>query len=293
MHQTVRMIIISGRSGSGKSTALTALEDQGFYCVDNLPASLLTHLVASFNTQPNDAPDTIAVSIDARNMSDELKSFSKVHSNILAHQGMACDVIYLDADLQTLLKRFSSTRRRHPLSDGQSSLTEAINKEAHVLSQISVAADLRVDTSHLSPHDLRRVIQQRVAMGKPHQLNLLFQSFGFKKGPPLDADFVFDVRCLPNPYWEERLRPYTGVDRPIIEFLEQREVVSQMLQDITRFVMQWLPLFEQSRRSYLTVAIGCTGGQHRSVYISEALGKRFRDRVAHLQVRHRELLIDG
>ncbi len=288
MPKAIRLVIISGRSGSGKSAALAALEDQGFYCIDNLPVGLLVSLVDRFRKEPVGSGDAIAVSIDARNMSGELAGFPHIHQQLLEQQNLTSDIIYLDADHETLLKRFSATRRRHPLSDDQSSLNEAIRREAEVLDKMANAADLRLDTSRLSLHELRSEIRKRVAGKERHELSLQFESFGFKKGVPHDADFVFDVRCLPNPYWHKELRQYNGQDKPIIDFLSGHESVIQMVQDITSFVSNWLPAFEEGNRSYLTVAIGCTGGQHRSVFISETLAAQFR-KQASVQVRHREL----
>ena len=290
MSQTTRLVIISGRSGSGKSSALAALEDQGFYCVDNLPASLLTNLVERFtsNAEPS-SKNALAVSIDARNTSGELASFPKIHQQLSADNNILCDIIFLDADHETLLKRFSATRRRHPLSDDNSSLEEAIRKEADVLSKLVAAADMRVDTSRLSLHELRSLIRQRVAGKAKHELSLQIESFGFKKGVPIDADFVFDVRCLPNPYWRDELRGMTGRDQPVIDFLSSHALVTQMKEDICQFISRWLPVFEEGNRSYLTVAIGCTGGQHRSVYVSESIARSFADMTAAVQIRHREL----
>ena len=289
MPNTIRLVIISGRSGSGKSSALAALEDQGFYCVDNLPASLLLNLLKRFRSNPDSADNLIAVSIDARNTSGELAEFPMIHQQLREQENLVGDIIFLDADHETLLKRFSATRRRHPLSDGESSLDEAIRKEAEVLSYIADSSDMRVDTSRLSLHELRSVIRQRVAGKERHELSLQFQSFGFKKGVPIDADYVFDVRCLPNPYWQEELRGMTGKEQPIIDFLSAHDSVKRMQDDIYQFVHNWLPEFESGNRSYLTVAIGCTGGQHRSVYISEQLAKAFEGIMASVQVRHREL----
>ncbi|CAM3794338.1 RNase adapter RapZ [Parendozoicomonas haliclonae] len=282
----IRLVIISGRSGSGKSSALAALEDQGFYCIDNLPATLLTDLISRFTDNDGRA---LAVSIDARNTSGELASFSEIHRQLKNDERLICDVIFLDADHETLLKRFSATRRRHPLSDGQSSLDEAIHKEAEVLGTISDSADMRVDTSRLSLHELRSLIRQRVAGKEKHELALQFESFGFKKGVPIDADFVFDVRCLPNPYWNEELRVFTGRDQPVIDFLSAHDSVKRMQEDISEFISRWLPVFEEGNRSYLTVAIGCTGGQHRSVFVSEAVARSFANHASSVQVRHREL----
>ena len=289
MLKSIRLVIISGRSGSGKSSALAALEDQGFYCVDNLPASLLLGLAKRFQEEPVGTGHDLAVSIDARNTPGELAEFPSIYQQLQASENLNCDIIYLDADHETLLKRFSATRRRHPLSNDNASLDEAIRKEAAVLEFIADAADMRIDTSRLSLHELRSVVRQRITGKEHHKLSLQFQSFGFKKGVPIDADFVFDVRCLPNPYWREDLRGMTGLEQPIQEFLSSHEQVGRMKDDIIHFISQWLPEFEQSNRSYVTVAIGCTGGQHRSVYISEALAKAFQNTMASVQIRHREL----
>ncbi len=290
MPNSIKLVIISGRSGSGKSSALAALEDQGFYCIDNLPATLLTHLVDSFSeNRNNEELRSLAVSIDARNIPGELANFPSIYRTLKNNNRLQCDVIYLDADHETLLKRFSETRRRHPLSNNESSLDEAISKEAEVLGSIADLADMRVDTSRLSLHELRSLIRERVAGKQRHELSLQVESFGFKKGVPIDADFVFDVRCLPNPYWDEKLRVFTGRDQPVIDFLAQSAMVADMQNDISGFIQRWLPIFEEGNRSYLTVAIGCTGGQHRSVYLSEAIARSFAGHTASVQIRHREL----
>ncbi len=290
MSKAIRLVIISGRSGSGKSSALAALEDQGYYCVDNLPASLLKNLADSFrNKGTSSSGHDLAVSIDARNTPGELADFPFIYKTLKDDPNTDCDIIYLDADHETLLKRFSATRRRHPLSDEESSLDEVIRLEADVLGSIAATADMRVDTSNLSLHDLRSVIRQRVAGKEHHALALQFESFGFKKGVPLDADFVFDVRCLPNPYWDESLRKMTGKDQPVIDFLNQHDDVHRMKVDICQFIRNWLPQFKAGNRSYVTVAIGCTGGQHRSVFVSEAVTKIFQEEGASVHLRHREM----
>lgn len=289
MSNTIRLVIISGRSGSGKSSALAALEDQGFYCIDNLPATLLTDLVSRFTGTDNTAGRNLAVSIDARNTLGELARFPEIHLQLQSDQRLQCDIIFLDADHETLLKRFSATRRRHPLSNNEFSLDEAIYKEAEVLHNIAGVADMRVDTSRLSLHELRSLIRERVAGKARHELSLQFESFGFKKGVPIDADFVFDVRCLPNPYWSEELRVWTGRDQPVIDFLSSHSIVKEMQDDISAFISRWLPKFEEGNRSYLTIAIGCTGGQHRSVYLCEAIARSFATHTSLVQVRHREL----
>ncbi|GAA4647776.1 RNase adapter RapZ [Kistimonas scapharcae] len=289
MSTVPRLIVISGRSGSGKSAALHALEDQGFYCVDNLPADLLPGLIDSLRNNPSEQPPQIALSIDARNIPGALSHFASVYREITEKQGVECDIIFLDADDTTLLKRYSSTRRRHPLSNTQYSLEEAIKRETDILEPISLLADLRIDTSTLSLHDLRSTIRQRVLGKQEHGLSLQLQSFGFKHGIPTDADYVFDVRCLPNPYWDESLRHFTGMDEPVIKFLQDDPSVKRMIDSIYRFIESWLKDFEAGNRSYMTIAIGCTGGQHRSVFVSEALAQRFRQSHDNTQIRHREI----
>ncbi|XOB91276.1 RNase adapter RapZ [Pseudomonadota bacterium 24LQ007] len=285
----MKLIIVSGRSGSGKSTALHVLEDLGFYCIDNLPIGLLFPLTREAATQ--DAPGRLkkmAVSIDARNLSAELANFETIYQQ-LKQTGVEVEIIFLDADEQSLLQRFHATRRKHPLSDDKTSLREAITNEKQLLEPLSKLADLYVNTTGLSMYELRDMIKQRVAGRKDQELALLFQSFGFKHGVPVDSDYVFDVRCLPNPYWDTSLRKHTGVDQPVIEFLEREPLTRQMVDDVTGFLNTWLPSFADSNRSYMTISIGCTGGQHRSVYVCEQLGRYFRDHYRNVQVRHTEL----
>lgn len=281
----MKLVIISGRSGSGKTTALHVLEDLGFYCVDNLPVSLLPELVL----QVRDGHlSKVAVGIDARNVPAQLLQFSKVYSDIITAED-DIEIIFLDADDKVLLQRFSETRRKHPLSNPNISLAEAIAEEKRLLEGISTLAALSIDTSFLTLHQLRDLIKKRVGDKVNQGLALLFQSFGFKHGVPTDADFVFDVRCLPNPYWDASLRSLTGIDQAVIEFLTSHTAVNEMVLDITTFLSHWLPKFEENNRSYMTVAIGCTGGQHRSVYVTEALCKHFSNTIKNVQVRHREL----
>ncbi len=283
----VRLIIISGRSGSGKTVALHALEDQEFYCIDNLPTSLLPTLVDKLKT----GKSSVAVSIDARALADELGMFTEIYQK-LQSDSIKVEVLYLDADDATLLKRFSETRRRHPLTKDGLSLREAISKETDLLEPLSLVADLQVDTSHLNLHQLTDMIKSRV-LGNSSSLDLLFVSFGYKHGIPSDADFVFDARCLPNPYWDESLRSFTGRDKPVIEFLEEQSRVQEFFWQIKVFLHTWLPRFETDNRSYMTVAIGCTGGQHRSVYLAEQLSQHFRKERSKVTTRHRELDSDS
>jgi len=298
----MRLVIISGRSGSGKSTALNMLEDLGYYCVDNLPAGLMpdfaTQAALEQNTwqsgdgeSPNSPDKHIAIGIDARNLASNLEQFSSLVKQIPAD--IKVNIVFLDANDATLIKRFSETRRKHPLSNHKVSLSEALAIESQRLENIASMADLNVDTSELNLHQLRQVIRDRVVSKSEVGLSLMFQSFGFKGKIPIDSDFVFDVRCLPNPYWQIELREFTGKDEPIQNYLGQHNEVAQMLGDIKQFVTNWLPHFESGNRSYLTVSIGCTGGRHRSVYLAERLRDHFSKTLKDVQVRHRELGSDN
>ncbi|MFN2361590.1 MAG: RNase adapter RapZ [Marinobacter sp.] len=285
----MKLIIVSGRSGSGKSTALHVLEDLGFYCIDNLPIGLLFPLTREATTQNSPGRlGKMAVSIDARNLSGELSNFEDIYRS-LQDTGVTIEVIYLDADEQSLLQRFHATRRKHPLSDDKTSLREAIGNEKRLLEPLSKLADLYIDTTGLSMYELRDMVKQRVAGRREQELALLFQSFGFKHGVPLDSDYVFDVRCLPNPYWDTSLRQFVGTDQPVIDFLEKEPLSLKMVEDLTSFLESWLPSFADSNRSYMTISIGCTGGQHRSVYVCEQLGRHFSQKYSNVQVRHTEL----
>lgn len=283
----MKLIIISGRSGSGKSTVLHVLEDRGYYCIDNLPASLLSSLADRISSDAAGIPN-VAVSIDARNISADLDQFPSI-INDLKNRSLPTEIVFLDANSQTLLKRFSESRRKHPLSSEAIGLKEAIDKESELLEPISVMASLSIDTSNMSLHQLRDTVKNRLLDDKPTTLTLLFQSFGFKNGLPVDADIVYDVRCLPNPYWDNSLRSLTGLDDAVVAFLDYQEEVQEMCSDIEHFLQKWLPSFESNNRSYITVALGCTGGQHRSVYMCEKLGQIFSKQSSNVQVRHREL----
>ncbi len=287
----MKLKIISGRSGSGKSTALHVLEDMGYYCIDNLPAGLLPYLTEQIRPRQNtdDPILNIAVSIDARNTFTDFAEFPELLSRLESSGEVQCEVIYLDARSPTLIKRFSETRRKHPLSDKNTGLKEAIAMEKKRLSPIAMRADLTIDTSTMTLHELRDLIKKRVGNAASEGIALLFQSFGFKHGIPVDADFVFDVRCLPNPYWKPNLRSQTGLDKDVIDFLLEHSEVTEMFADIQAFLEKWLPSFQQNNRSYMTVAIGCTGGQHRSVYLCEQLKDQFEKTLDNVQVRHREL----
>jgi len=283
----MKLTIISGRSGSGKSTVLRYLEDRGYHCVDNLAAGLLPTLVERIAADPGGIVD-VAMGIDARNLSADLALVPGIVAE-LRRRGIPVEIVFLDAGSETLLKRFSESRRKHPLSTGQVGLSEAIDEESALLEPIALLASLSIDTSSMSMQQLQDAISQRIIEKTESGLALLFQSFGYKNGIPADADIVFDVRCLPNPYWETPLRPLTGRDAEVRAFLESHEIVQRMFDDIRGFLEIWLPRFEENSRSYITVAVGCTGGQHRSVFFCEKLGRHFEGRIGNVQIRHREL----
>jgi RNase adapter protein RapZ len=277
----MQIVLVSGLSGSGKSIAIAVLEDVGYYCVDNLPLAMLQPLVDYLKREGH---TRIAIAIDARSSA----SFAQLPqiAGALREQGADLRVIFLEAKTLSLVKRFSETRRRHPLSRDNVSLQEAIQLEREMLADIAPLAH-RIDTSDLSAAALRMWIKDLVGQDRS-RITLLFESFGFKHGIPLDADLVFDVRCLPNPHYVDELRPLTGRDQPVQDFIEASPNAMALLADIRSFVENWLPCFIRDHRAYLTVAIGCTGGQHRSVYFAEILAAAFREREQVL-VRHREL----
>ncbi|HZW24302.1 MAG TPA: RNase adapter RapZ [Gallionella sp.] len=276
-----QLILISGLSGSGKSVALKTLEDAGFYCVDNLPAGLLPSLIDQLLPE---GFRNIAVSVDVRNA----RSVQVLPALVteLMRKELAVHLLYLDAQTEALVKRFSETRRLHPLNDGVMTLPECVARERELLAEIGSIGH-HIDTSDLNANALRAWIKQFIQLDRA-RLTLLFESFGFKHGIPLDADLVFDVRCLPNPHYNEDLRPLTGRDVAVVEFLDQTGSAQMMYSDIRDFVERWLPNYIADNRSYLTVAVGCTGGQHRSVYLAEKLARHFEPQQQVL-VRHREL----
>lgn len=284
----MRLIIVSGRSGSGKSTALDVLEDHGFYCIDNLPATLLPELAERALLQTELLQPQVAVSIDARNLPSQLLRFPELLDEARGRH-IKCDVLYLDAEHDTLLKRFSETRRRHPLTNDNRSLAEAIKDEELLLAPIADLADLKIDTTHLNLYQLRDTIKLRLLNQPEPGTAFLVESFGFKRGMPVDADLVFDVRCLPNPYWKPELRDHSGLEPAVAEYLAGQPDVEEMYQDILGFLNKWLPRFAASNRAYVTIAIGCTGGHHRSVYLAERLGATLKPSLKNVQVRHRDL----
>lgn len=275
-----QLIIVTGLSGSGKSIALRALEDSGYYCVDNLPATLLPQIAESFCTGNH---DRVAISVDSRSVAIETLP---VHIAQLELKGIRIQVLFLEANVETLVKRFSETRRKHPLSQNNATLAESIASERVLLGDLGHLGHV-IDTSYLSANTLRHWVKDTVSIEHTGCI-LLFTSFGFKYGIPLDADFVFDVRCLPNPHYDHHLQPLTGKDALVQDFLHSHENVHEMLEDIKSYVEKWLPCFIVDNRSYLTVAIGCTGGKHRSVYFVEQLSRYFASQQSVL-TRHREL----
>jgi UPF0042 nucleotide-binding protein len=285
----MNLVIISGLSGSGKTVALHTLEDEDYYCIDNMPLGLLPDFAQRVINRTIQPYENIAVGIDARSDARDLRRFPEIVKP-LQELDISIEVIYLQAELSTLIKRFSDTRRRHPLTRKGLPLAEAIEVERNLLSDIAAGSDLFIDTTFKNVHQLRELIKERIVKREnKNSLSVLFQSFGFKHGTPTDSDFVFDVRCLPNPHWEHKLRPLTGLDAEVIEFLKNHVEVGQMLNYIRDFLQNWIPKFEQQNRYYLTVSIGCTGGQHRSVYIAQQLCEDFRDKIDTVSIRHREL----
>lgn len=282
----MQLVIVTGLSGSGKSIALKALEDSGYYCIDNLPATLLPQISQHLGVNGSDGNghQRVAISIDTRTAALET-----LPENIrqLKSKGMDVKVLFLESNVETLVKRFSETRRRHPLSDENTTLAESIMRERELLAQLAELGH-RIDTSDLRTNTLRNWVKDFVALEKD-VLTLLFVSFGFKHGIPQDADLVFDIRCLSNPHYDPELRPLTGRDEAVKTFLGGDETVCKMYEDIRQFVERWLPYYVRDNRSYLTVAVGCTGGQHRSVYFAENLGQYFLNQQQKVLIRHREL----
>jgi len=283
----MKLVIVTGLSGSGKTVALHALEDIGFYCIDNLPLGLMGALADNLLAHNVPHRDCVALGIDARNaagdLAEMLASLQRLRDN-----GVEVRTLYLEADDNTLLQRFGETRRRHPLANGRRSLIQAIAAERELLSSFRQGADVVVDTSRTNLHQLRELTQVHIARAQ-RGLSLSFQSFGFKYGIPRDADLVFDARCLPNPHWDPQLRPLTGKDEAVQDFLRRDDRTEHMFRQIADFVSTWRPCFESEGRSYLTVAIGCTGGQHRSVYLVERLAAHFESEGDQPLVLHREL----
>jgi len=283
-----RVVLVTGLSGSGKSIALNVLEDVGYYCIDNLPVSLFEALVRDITNQPASARSLTAIGIDARNPGAELSRLPGLIKRLRDH-GVDCEVVFLDAEDSVLIQRFSETRRRHPLTDDGRNLEQAIRLERETLEPLLDLARLKIDTTRTTLHELREIVRARVAERDTGEMSIMLQSFGFKHGLPRNADFVFDARCLPNPHWHPELRPHTGRDKPVADFLGHDLQVRGMLSHISDFLTQWIPCFEREGRSYLTIAIGCTGGQHRSVYLVEELRGFLAAQGRSVVCNHREL----
>ena len=288
MSRDLRLIIVSGLSGSGKSFALHVLEDLGYYCIDNIPVALLKSAVSEVHSGEGPAADLLAVGVDARNRAQDLEALPGLVDE-LRELGVQTDIVFLHATDEVLLQRYSESRRRHPLAEHGAELRKAIDKERDVLAHIVAAADLIIDTSRTSVYELADAIRERVDRRKSDSLSVLIESFGFKHRIPADADFVFDMRCLPNPYWSLELRGQTGLDDEVIEFLDAEEAFIAMYDDIVGFLNRWIPRFQEAHRGYLTIGIGCTGGQHRSVHMAEKLAAELRKNHEPILTRHNNL----
>ena len=281
-----RLILVSGLSGSGKSTALRALEDQGCYCVDNLPAALLKEFAHQVGKDPA-LYSTVALGIDARSRDPELEAIP-AWLDERKEAGLHCQLLFLTADTKAIIKRFSETRRRHPLTSDQCALPQAIEKEKRLLESLKRRSDWIIDTSDTNIHQLKRQVWNCLG-GERDSMMVVLESFAYKRGIPQDVDFVFDARNLPNPYWVEELRDFSGLDSKVRQWLESNEAVERMYADIKQFLLAWLPDFRDGQRSYVTVGIGCTGGKHRSVYLVDRLEKRLRTDFGRILIHHREL----
>jgi UPF0042 nucleotide-binding protein len=284
----MRLIIVSGLSGSGKSVALHILEDLGYYCVDNMPAALLKSVIEEVTSDGDESEQLLALGVDARNRQEDLESLPRLLEE-LKQQQIQTELLFLQSSNDVLLQRYSESRRRHPLAEHGTALRAAIDQERELLSVIVNAADLIIDTSRTSVYELADTIRERVDRRSTQSLSVLIESFGFKNGIPADADFVFDMRCLPNPYWTIELRGLTGRDKEVSNFLDAQDAFVRMYEDILGFLRRWIPEYDDVHRGYLTVAIGCTGGQHRSVYMTEKLAAALRDMHDPVLTRHNEL----
>ncbi len=283
-----RFIIISGLSGAGKTVALHALEDLGYYGVDNLPLRLLPLLAEELGAKNSEGLMHAATVIDVRSPGGDLRSFSSLLDSI-RDVGFRVQVMFLEADRESLLMRFSETRRKHPLSQQDTPLIEALDRESELLQPVRDHADLVLDTTLTNVHQLVDIIHERVGRKSEGRMSVTLQSFGFKHGAPRDSDMLFDVRCLPNPYWQPELRSLTGLDEKVSEYLRSKPQVMEMLSSLEQFLTPWIPQFEQENRAYLSISIGCTGGRHRSVFLVQALSELFKKQFPELIVRHREL----
>ena len=284
----MKLVIVSGLSGSGKSVALRTLEDAGYYCIDNLPLGMLPEVIDSMMETTLRPYDPVAIAIDARSGVESSDRFSEIIAHLRA-QMLELRVLFLTADTKRLLKRFSETRRKHPLSRQGLPLADAIQQEKKLLEDILANADISIDSSELNVHELRQAINDRLLIHSGSEMGILIQSFGYKNGVPADTDFVFDVRCLPNPHWEAGLKPLSGRDKAVVKFLESYPDVEAMYKSIFGFLNKWTARFEKENRSYMTISIGCTGGQHRSVYLAERIAEALNQKREQVSIRHRDL----
>lgn len=279
----MEIIIISGRSGAGKSVALRALEDAGYYCVDNIPLDLLPQLTDILSQSQS----SVAISLDIRNIPNSANTLEQTLNTLQKYHQLK--IIFLEADRGTLIRRYSDSRRLHPLSLKDLSLEVAIDEEYRYLEPLIQHANFIIDTTHLSTHTLAERLREFLRGNSDKELKIVVESFGFKYGIPLDADYVFDVRFLPNPHWDPTLRPMTGLDTPVAEFLNSHTQVNEFIYLTRNYIDTWLPMLEKNNRSYLTIAIGCTGGKHRSVYIAQQLGEYFQAKGKTVQIQHKSL----
>lgn len=282
-----KFVLVTGLSGGGKSTALRALEDLGFYCVDNLPAALLPEFARQIGDSDREEYARVALGVDARSPDRDLEEIPAWLEK-LGTKGMHCQLLFLTADTKAIFKRFSETRRRHPLTSDQQALPQAIEEEKNLLSGLKERADWVIDTTDTNIHQLRRQVWKCIG-DSSGSMTIVLESFAFKRGVPQDVDFIFDARILPNPHWIDSLREYTGLDKPVRVWLEQDEAVRRMVTDVLGFLETWLPEFQLSQRSYVTVGIGCTGGRHRSVYLVDRLARGLEPGFGDVLIHHREL----
>ena len=279
-----RIIFICGLSGAGKSIVLHSLEDQDYYCIDNFPIDLLENFIEQIHQYPKH----IAIGINARNQESKIQNFVNLIEN-LRSSNVSTEIVFLEADNEVLIKRYSETRRKHPFSSKGVTLHDAIINEHDLLVPLAATADFKIDTSHTTVHDLRNIVSSRIVGKDTNKISLQLISFGYKFGIPRDADFIFDVRCLPNPHWDKNLRDLTGKGPAVIEFLEKETLVNNMTAQLSGYFQEWLRYFEAENRSYLTIAVGCTGGRHRSVYIIEKLANSIQESGRPVKLRHRDL----
>lgn len=284
----MQIFIISGRSGSGKTSALNLLEDEGFTCIDNLPVSLLPALIDQVRHRNQTESLRLAIGIDARNIDSDLGVLPSLFETVKTEHDRF-KILYLDTSKDILMRRFSETRRRHPLTDQDTGLRAAISEEDLILAPVAALADVTIDTTNLNLHELRSAVKRQLVGTESQGIAITLTSFGFKFGMPVDSDFVYDVRCLPNPYWEPSLRGFSGLESPVQDYLAKQSEVCSMSDDIESFAKKWIPEFEKNNRSYINIAIGCTGGMHRSVYLAERIAKSLKAVYKNVQTQHRQL----